>query len=77
MFGDINSSGVSSDSYSYLDQNNESMSAKGNGGLRQLRNNVTLEYTDQIETPPDNYTPNKIGDVSMEKIQNERKKAFN
>ena len=76
-FGDINNSGVSSDSYSYLDQNNESMSAKGNGGLRQLRNNVTLEYSDHIETPPDNYTPNKIGDISMEKIQNERDKIFN
>ena len=77
-FGDINNSGVSSDNYSFLDQNNDSMSAKGNGGLRQLRNNVTLEYTDTIETPPDDYTPNKIsGDVTMEKLQKERDSTLN
>lgn len=75
-FEHIHSSGVSSDNYSYLDQSIESMSAKGNGGLRQLRNNATLEYIDQIETPPDDYTPNKIGDVSMEKIQQEREKGM-
>jgi hypothetical protein len=71
-FNTIHSSGVMSDNYSFLDQTNESMSAKGDGGLRQLRNNATLEYVDQIETPPDDYTPNKIGDISMEKIQQER-----
>lgn len=73
-FQGINSSGVCSDNFSFLDQSIESLSAKGNGGLRQLRNNVTLEYTDNIETPPDDYIPNKIGDVSMEKIQNDREK---
>ncbi len=71
-FSGINRDGVSSDTYSFLDQSIESMSAKGNGGLRQLRNNVTLEYIDQIETPPDDYTPNKIGEVSMEKLQQDR-----
>ena len=48
------------------------MSAKGNGGLRQLRNNATLEYIDNIETPVDDYTPNKVGQVSLDKIQQER-----
>ena len=61
-----------SDHYSFLDQNVEDLSAKGNGGLRQLRNNVRLENIDNIETPPDDYVPNKIGEVSMEKLQNER-----
>ena len=65
-----------SDNYSYLDQSVEALSAKGNGGLRQLRNNVSLEYIDNIETPPDDYTPNKIGEVSMEQIQNDREKAM-
>jgi len=50
------------------------LSAKGNGGLRQLRNNATLEYIDNIETPSDDYTPNKISSESMEKIQTERDK---
>ena len=72
---EINNWGVSSDNFSFLDQSTESLSAKGNGGLRQLRNNALLEHTDQIETPPDNYTPNKVGDVSIEKMQLERDKA--
>ena len=71
-FGDINNSGVFSDCFSFLDQSIESMSAKGNGGLRQLRNNATLEYVDSIETPVDDYTPNKVGDVSLDKLQQER-----
>lgn len=75
-FGDINNCGVMSDNFSFLDQSVESLSAKGNGGLRQLRNNVQLDYTDQIETPPDDYIPNKIGDVSMEQLQNSRAAAL-
>ena len=69
---EINSSGVMSDNFSFLDQSTEDLSAKGNGGLRQLRNNVKLDYMDQIETPPDDYVPNKIGEVSMEQLQNQR-----
>jgi hypothetical protein len=75
-FGDINSSGVTSDNYSFLDQSIESLSAKGDGGLRQIKNYATLEYLDNIETPPDDYTPNKIGSVNMEKIQTEREKVL-
>ena len=65
--------GVVSDNYSFLDQSSEDLSAKGNGGLRQLRNYATLEHKDSIETPPEDYVPNKIGDISMEKIQNDPK----
>ena len=75
-FSDINSYGVMSDNFSFLDQSIESMSAKGNGGLRQLRNYATLQDNNFIETPPDDYVPNKIGDMSMEKIQNERANAL-
>tara|TARA_Y100000816_G_scaffold282401_1_gene258067 strand:- start:2289 stop:2831 length:543 start_codon:yes stop_codon:yes gene_type:complete len=75
-FNDINNSGVFSDCYSFLDQTIESMSAKGNGGLRQLRNNATLEYMDNIETPIDDYTPNKVGEISMDHIQQEREKSL-
>ena len=68
--------GVASDNYSFLDQSIESLSAKGDGGLRQIKNYATLEYLDNIETPPDDYTPNKIGSVNMEKIQTEREKVL-
>lgn len=71
-FGDINSCGVMSDTYSFLDQSVESLSAKGNGGLRQLRNNATLDYIDSVNTPIDDYVPNKVGDISIDKIQQER-----
>ncbi len=75
-FNDMNSSGVTSDNYSFLDQSIEALGAKGDGGLRQLRNNVRLDYTDNIETPPDDYTPNKVGEVSLDKLQQDRQNAL-
>ena len=65
-------SGVVSDCYSFLDQDAEQLSAKGNGGMRQLYNYATLDHLDQIETPPDDYTPDKIGEVNIKNIENER-----
>jgi hypothetical protein len=65
--------GVVSDHYSFLDQNAEDLSSKGNGGLRQLYHYTTLDHVDRIETPPDTYTPDKIKDTSsVDKIRNER-----
>jgi hypothetical protein len=75
-FNDMNSSGVVSDNFSFLDQSIEALSAKGDGGLRQLRNNAKLEFLDNIETPPDDYTPNKIGNISMDEIQTNRANAI-
>lgn len=73
----INSYGVSSDNYSYLDQSVESLAAKGDGGLRQLRNYALLEHSDSIETPPDNYVPNKLSEnVTLESIQNQRNETL-
>ena len=60
------------DSYSFLDQNAEDMSAKGNGGMRQIHSYATLDFQSKIDTPPDNYTPDKIGNTSLEKIQQQR-----
>ena len=71
-FGGFASYGVSSDNFSFLDQSSDELSAKGDGGLRQLRNNATINYVDTIETPPDDYAPNKVGNVSMEELQNKR-----
>ena len=70
--GDINNFGVMSDNYSFLDQSVDSLAAKGNGGLRQLRNYVTLDETDNIETPPEDYVPNKLDSSSLEKVKMER-----
>ena len=58
-----------SDNYSYLDQSAEELSAKGNGGIRQMHNYCTITQNDTIATPPDDYEPNKIGTVDLGKLQ--------
>ncbi len=64
--------GVVSDNYSFLDQTSDELSAKGNGGMRQIHNYATLNHEDKIDTPPEDYKPDTIGDIDMEKIQNDR-----
>jgi hypothetical protein len=68
--------GVVSDNFSFLDQSSDSLSAKGDGGLRQLHQYATLAHVDKIETPPDNYVPDKIGEVSLETLQQQRNKEI-
>ena len=65
---------IMSDSYSYLDQSSDEMAAKGDGGLRQMHNYFAISQSDNIETPPDNYTPDKIGanNMSLDQIQAQR-----
>jgi hypothetical protein len=64
--------GVASDNYSFLDQDATSLSAKGDGGMRQQHHYASLEYNSNIETPPDTYSADTIGNVSMEKLQQQR-----
>ena len=64
--------GVVSDNFSYLDQNSDELSAKGSGGLRQLYSYATIDYTDKIETPPDDYIPDKIGEINVKNLEQER-----
>ena len=66
--------GVASDNYSFLDQDSDSLSAKGNGGMRQQHHYATLDYNSSIDTPPDTYEPDKIGPISMEQLQQKRNK---
>ena len=61
-----------SDNYSYLDQSNESMSAKGDGGLRQMHSFVSLDFNGKINTPPEDYQPDKVGEVDLGKLQAQR-----
>ena len=60
------------DTYSYLDQSPEEMQAKGDGGLRQMHNYATIDWDGSIQTPPDSYVADKIGNVSMEQLQQQR-----
>jgi len=61
-----------SDSYSYLDQSSDEMGAKGEGGLRQMHSFVKLNHDDRINTPPEDYEPDKVGEVDMGKLQAQR-----
>ena len=64
--------GVASDTFSYWDQTSEDLSAKGNGGMRQLYNYATIDSNIRIEAPKEDYTPDKIGSVSLENLQQQR-----
>ena len=61
-----------SDTYSYLDMSAEELSAKGNGGLRQKHSFMTINENPTIETPPDDYVPNKVGSVDLGQLQAQR-----
>lgn len=65
---------VVSDSYSFLDQSSDELCAKGNGGIRQMYNYATINQNDSINTPPDDYVPNKVGNMSLDQIREMRDK---
>lgn len=67
---------ITSDQYSFLDQDPDSLSAKGNGGMRQMHNYVDLNYSDTIsENVEENNQKgsNKISsELTVEKLQKQR-----
>ena len=67
--------GVTSDSYSFLDMDSDSLSAKGNGGVRQMHNYVSMNYMDTISTPQDetNYKGPKMPEnLTVEQLMQQR-----
>jgi hypothetical protein len=66
--------GISSDAYSYLDQSSDDLSAKGNGGMRQQHHYASLTDDQRIQSPPEDYVPNKIGKqgITLEELQQKR-----
>lgn len=67
---------VASDQYSFLDQDADQLSAKGNGGMRQMHNYVDLNYVDNFQAIPQDESELKnsgrIGNVSLEQLQSQR-----
>lgn len=61
-------SSVVSDMYSFLDQSVEDLSAKGMGGMRQMYNYASIDYNGLIDTPEENYSSEKIGEISLDKL---------
>ena len=71
--------GVASDNYSFLDQSPDSLLAKGEGGMRQLYNYSTIDNSNSqnIATPKENYTSDKLKDLKLEDIQKQRDADIN
>ena len=57
--------GIVSDNFSFLDMDSESLQAKGNGGLRQLHNYVSLNNDEHVNI----YTPSEDNTPKSQKIQ--------
>ena len=78
----LRSSGVASDNYSFLDQNDDELSVKGNGGLRQMHNYVSLNdsmsLSMQLPTDEAEYKTDKLkeGETSMEALQRKREQEL-
>ena len=65
---------IVSDTYSFLDQSADDLSAKGEGGMRQIHQYSTLNSNTSIETPEETYQSNTLGNQNfdLEKFQRER-----
>jgi len=63
-----------SDSYSYLDQDSDEMGVKGNGGLRQLHSFTKICDSITIDTPPEDYVKERMGEDALKKYTEERNK---
>ena len=70
--------GISSDAYSFLDQSDDELSVKGNGGLRQMHSYVSLNdsmsLSMHLPTDEADYKETKVkeGETSMESLQRKR-----
>ena len=40
--------------------------------LRQMYNYATINHNDKIETPPDDYVPDKVNEDSLKNYENDR-----
>ena len=67
-------SGIISDNFSFLDQCSDELSAKGDGGMRQLYNYATINYDEKITTPEENYVPDKVNESSVKNYEENRNK---
>jgi hypothetical protein len=77
-YGSAFGSGIVSDNYSFLDQNDDELSVKGNGGIRQMHNyvglNDAMNLTMHLPTDEAEYKTDKMkeGETSVEALQRKR-----
>lgn len=68
-----NNNSVISEKYTYYNLSNEELSAKGVGGRRNLQNYVSANKDlITINTPDDTYKPDKVGDITIDKLMEKR-----
>jgi hypothetical protein len=67
-------SGIISDNYSYLDQDTDELSAKGTGGTRQMWNYAGIDFQETIDTPPDDFVPDKVNESNLKEYEDNRNK---
>ena len=81
--GGFGGGGIVSDNYSFLDQDDNELSVKGNGGLRQMHNYVNLNDSMDLsmKLPQDDhdYKADKLkeGETSVEALQRRREEELN
>jgi hypothetical protein len=72
--------GIVSDQYSFLDMDPDSLTAKGDGGVRQMHNYVTLEYVDKFNAVEEDNSnaknASRMTEGEIEKYQREREQDF-
>merc|ERR1712167_81438 len=66
-----------SDNFSFWDMTPDDLAAKGDGGMRTINNFYSVSQQDQINTPPDDYTPNKVNQGELDKFQEGRDTLIN
>lgn len=69
-----NGMNIVSEQYTFYNMTPEELSAKGNGGNRQMYNYVLANHSPSIiQTPPDTYRPDKIANgVTIDVLQQQR-----
>ena len=73
MIDSFNSnSNITSDNFSFLDQSSDDLSTKGSGGMRQMYNYADINFVEKIETPNDEYVPDKINENAVKERQEQR-----
>ena len=75
LYDKMNFSSIMSEQYTFFDMTDQDLSTKGIGGKRPLYNYVSANQENSlfIETPPDNYRPDKLSNnVNIESLQNMR-----
>ena len=74
--------GIVSDNFSFLDQSDNELAVKGDGGLRQMHNYVSLSQADsltmQLPTDDHDYKSDKLkeGEMSVEALQRRREQEL-